>query len=74
MDLHMPELNGYEASKIIRTSENVKNKNIPIIALTASVMVDIQQKIEEVGITDYILKPLNPNELYEKVLREIKGL
>lgn len=72
MDLHMPELNGYEASKIIHTSENVKNKNIPIIALTASVMVDIQQKIEEVGITDYILKPLNPKELYEKVLRKIK--
>ena len=74
MDLHMPELNGYEASKIIRTSENVKNKNIPIIALTASVMPDIQQKIKRVGITDYILKPLNPKELYEKVLRKIKGL
>jgi len=74
MDLHMPELNGYEASKIIRTSENVKNKNIPIIALTASVMPDIQQKIERVGITDYILKPINPKELYQKVLRKIKGL
>ncbi len=74
MDLHMPELNGYEASKIIRTSENVKNKNIPIIALTASVIVDIQQKIEKVGITDYILKPLNPKELYEKILKKIKGL
>ena len=74
MDLHMPELNGYEASKIIRTSENVKNNNIPIIALTASVMPDIQQKIERVGITDYILKPINPKELYQKVLRKIKGL
>lgn len=74
MDLHMPKLNGYKASKIIRTSENVKNNNIPIIALTASVMPDIQKKIEKVGITDYILKPLNPKELYEKVLRKIKGL
>lgn len=74
MDLHMPELNGYEASEIIRTSENVKNKNIPIIALTASVMPDIQQKIERIGITDYILKPFNPKELYQKVLKKIKGL
>jgi len=74
MDLHMPELNGYEASKIIRTSENVKNKNIPIIALTASVMPDIQQKIERVGITDYILKPINPKELYQIILKKIKGL
>jgi PAS domain S-box-containing protein len=72
MDLNMPVLSGYEASKIIRNSKNEKCKNIPILALTASMKIDIQQKIEKAGITEYILKPFNPNELYDKILSESK--
>lgn len=63
MDLHMPILNGYDASK-----EILKEKpTLPILALTASAMLDIREKAFSSGMVDYITKPFNPNELFEKV-------
>ncbi len=63
MDLHMPEMNGYEACKLIM---EIKPK-LPIIALTASAMLNIRDKAFEVGMVDYVTKPFEPNELYEKI-------
>lgn len=63
MDLHMPEMNGYEACKQIML---IKPK-LPIIALTASAMLNIRDKAFEVGMVDYVTKPFEPNELYEKI-------
>jgi len=63
MDLHMPEMNGYEACKHII---QIKPK-LPIIALTASAMLNIRDKAFEVGMVDYVTKPFEPNELYEKI-------
>ncbi|MBE9510604.1 MAG: PAS domain S-box protein [Bacteroidetes bacterium] len=71
MDLHMPEMNGFEATKIIRKSDHDKIRSIPIIALTASVMSDVQSKIEQSGLNDYILKPFNPSELYNKIFMQV---
>jgi len=63
MDLHMPEMNGYEACREIM---KLKPK-LPIIALTASAMLNIRDKAFDVGMVDYVTKPFEPNELYEKI-------
>lgn len=68
MDLQMPEKDGYMATSEIREF----NKEIPIIALTASVMLDIKDRAFEVGMTDFVTKPFNPNELYGKIHRYAK--
>lgn len=63
MDLHMPEMNGYEACKQII----ILKPKLPIIALTASAMLNIRDKAYDVGMVDYVTKPFEPNELYEKI-------
>jgi CheY-like chemotaxis protein len=55
MDIQMPELNGYEASKIIR--ELSKETYVPIIALTAGTLEDERAKCIEAGMDDFISKP-----------------
>jgi signal transduction histidine kinase/CheY-like chemotaxis protein len=65
MDLHMPLMNGYDATEKILS----KRTDIPILALTASAMLDIKDKAFKCGMLDYITKPFNPNELYEKIRR-----
>ncbi len=71
LDLHMPEMDGFKATKIIRKSDHDKIRNIPIIALTASVMSDVQSKIEKADFNDYVLKPFNPTELYNKIFMQV---
>lgn len=69
MDLQMPVMDGYEASKAIRSLD----KEIPIIALTASVMQEIQDKVENIGMNAFVSKPLNPNELYLQISKYLKN-
>jgi CheY-like chemotaxis protein len=68
MDLQMPVLDGLEATKIIRQMVDPKKANIPIIALTASALFDIKDKVYNSGMNDYVSKPFKPNELLEKIL------
>ncbi|EOQ97715.1 PAS domain S-box protein [Leptospira wolbachii serovar Codice str. CDC] len=65
MDLHMPNLDGYMATKRIR--ENPDWKNLPIIALTASAQLETKDKIHAEGMNDFISKPFYPNDLYKKL-------
>jgi CheY-like chemotaxis protein len=67
MDIHMPEMDGYEATRRIRSMSDEAKAGIPIIALTASVSQDINLKIKEVGMDDYVRKPFNSKELYIKL-------
>lgn len=69
MDIQMPEMNGYEATKAIRLMDNEHYKKVPIIALTASAMMEIRDKIEENGLNDCITKPFKPEELKETIAR-----
>lgn len=64
MDMHMPIMDGYTATKKIRE----KGIQIPIIALTASLPKDVENQIIETGINDIVVKPFEPDELYRKVL------
>ncbi len=59
MDLEMPEMNGYAATKIIRETDN----SIPIIAFTATLLDDMDNLISKEGFNDYILKPFRPADL-----------
>jgi len=65
MDLHMPVMDGYAAAEIIRKY----NDKIPIIAITADVMSSIREKCNAAGINDIITKPINPNLMYNTLLR-----
>ncbi len=69
MDLQMPELDGFETTKRIRSKADLKYKNIPILALTASSINDIRASIIEAGMNDYISKPFESEELYGKILK-----
>ena len=61
LDIQMPEKNGYETTLEIRKNE--KLKNLPIIALTAGIMVGEKEKCLENGMDDYISKPFKLIEL-----------
>jgi len=67
MDIHMPIMDGYEASSIIRNFTDSQKAAVPIIALTASVAMDVRNKIAEAGINDFIPKPFSPDELKSKL-------
>ena len=69
MDLQMPVLNGFDATVEIRKMTDPKKAAIPIIALTASALNDIKEKVREAGMNDYISKPFNPQELLGKIQR-----
>ncbi len=63
MDIQMPEMDGYEATKIIKQYRPA----LPVIAQTAFVMSEEKEKCIEIGFDDYIAKPINLNELLEKI-------
>ncbi|MCB9397819.1 MAG: PAS domain S-box protein [Acidobacteria bacterium] len=63
MDLQMPILDGYQATRQIRQL----GITTPILALTADALSDGRAKAEEMGMNDYITKPFNPKELFEKI-------
>lgn len=69
MDVRMPEMDGYEASLIIRALPGYED--IPIIALTADSIQDIQQKTEAVHFTDVITKPFDPGILRQKIFQNV---
>jgi len=72
MDLHMPVMDGIEATKILRSSEDKKISSIPIVALTAAIMSESHDKIEELNINDYVLKPFKPHDLFSRILKHIR--
>jgi signal transduction histidine kinase/ActR/RegA family two-component response regulator len=68
MDVHMPEVNGYTATQVIRTMSEVKNAaTVPIVAMTASVFREDVEKCLSVGMTDHIGKPVEFPELIRKM-------
>ncbi len=75
MDCIMPEMDGYKATEIIRQMAENKKRNIPIIALSATIEKDANKKFLAAGMNDYLSKPLKRDELQatlEKWLNESK--
>ena len=68
MDLQMPIMDGYEATKAIREGKiNAFNKDIAIIAVTADAMPKTKDRVLEIGMNDYMTKPIDKNELFNKI-------
>jgi signal transduction histidine kinase/ActR/RegA family two-component response regulator len=63
MDLEMPEMDGFEATKLIRQ----KNPSAKVIAFTAAVFDNMQTELKEKGFSDYMQKPFRPAELHKKL-------
>jgi two-component system cell cycle response regulator DivK len=65
MDMMMPDMDGYEAIKHIRQSQQLKNK--PVIAVTAQAMLGDKERCIEAGADGYISKPINIDELMKQL-------
>ncbi|EDM37197.1 sensory transduction histidine kinase [Pedobacter sp. BAL39] len=69
MDIQMPEMDGYDATIAIRSLPDEKYKNLPIIALTASAMLDAKDRVFTVGMNDFLSKPFAPEDLFQRLLK-----
>jgi signal transduction histidine kinase/ActR/RegA family two-component response regulator len=68
MDLQMPIMDGYEATIAIRNGEaGISNAKIPIIAVTADVMETTKQRVKEIGMNNYLSKPIKKETLFQMI-------
>ena len=69
MDCHMPEMDGFEATRAIRRMEASSGKHTPIIAVTALAMAGDRERCIEAGMDEYISKPIHAEVLEQKLSR-----
>ena len=67
MDLSLPVIDGWEAARRLKANNDLKH--IPVIALTAHVMIGDEDRARECGCDDYLTKPLDEDLLFEKLNR-----
>ena len=67
MDLHMPVMDGYEATMLLRK----RGETLPIIALTASTPKEVESEAFAAGLNDVVVKPFSPDELYRVILQYV---
>ena len=70
MDIMMPVMNGYEATKMIRSLDREDAKKIPIIAMTANAFTEDRIKAKEAGMDEHIAKPVDV-ELLIKIIHKL---
>ncbi|WP_295030304.1 response regulator [Shewanella sp.] len=69
MDCLMPEMDGYQATRVIRAGNaGAANKDIVIVAMTANAMMGDREKCIDSGMNDYLPKPINPDKLLDKLI------
>lgn len=68
MDLHMPVLDGYQATIALRE----KGTKVPILALTASILSDESQKVKSNGFTGVVIKPFEPKSFLNTLVRSLE--
>jgi signal transduction histidine kinase/CheY-like chemotaxis protein len=69
MDIQMPVMDGYTATKEIRKF----NKKIPVLALSASIFMEVRDKINECGMNGFIFKPFDPQDLLNQIEQAINS-
>ena len=67
MDIEMPLMDGYEATRTIRETQSISGRRVPIIAMTAHAMTGDKEKCLEAGMDGYVSKPINVAELLEAI-------
>ena len=65
MDIQMPVMDGYEATRTIRELEKQRNRSVPIVAMTANAFMEDIQKSKEAGMNAHLAKPLDIRQLME---------
>ena len=70
MDIMMPVMNGYEATKMIRSLDREDAKEVPIIAMTANAFTEDRIKAKEAGMDEHISKPIDM-KLLVKIIHEL---
>jgi len=70
MDIQMPIMDGYQATKTVR--KNPKYVDLPIIAMTANAMAGDKEKCIKAGMNEHVSKPINPNILFETLVQYVK--
>jgi len=70
MDLQMPVMDGYTATMTIRKDE--RYNHLPIVAMTADAMMGIKEKCIQVGMMDFVTKPIDPDEMFGALVTWIK--
>ncbi len=68
MDLQMPIMDGFETAKFIREQMSGSTASLPILAMTAHAHISEGEKYKEFGMNDYLLKPFDPQQLFEKIV------
>ena len=69
MDIMMPVMNGYEATKMIRSLDREDAKEVPIIAMTANAFTEDRIRAKEAGMDEHVAKPVDV-ELLKKVIHK----
>ena len=69
MDVQMPDMDGFEATMMIRQEEAATGRHIPIVAMTAHAMKGDQERCLEAGMDSYVSKPIRPDHLMEVIAR-----
>jgi len=72
MDIHMPEVDGYEATQLIRHMGDTIKAAVPIVALTANAFKKETDRFAEAGFNDYITKPFTEAGLYECIKKQLQ--
>ncbi len=71
MDLQMPEMGGFECTRIIRKREQVSGSHLPIIAMTAHAMKGDDASCLAAGMDAYLSKPIQPDDLFDMIERHL---
>ena len=71
MDIQLPGIDGYEATRQIKQLESMKN--VPIIAITSYAMAGDRETVMEAGCSGYLEKPINPLTIMDQIEKIIKG-
>jgi two-component system, sensor histidine kinase and response regulator len=74
MDVMMPEMDGFEATKRIREKEKAGGTHLPIIALTAHAMQGDKERCLSAGMDGYVSKPIKLEELFSVIEKVVPGI
>ena len=74
MDVQMPVMDGYTATRKIRALDDPARAKLPILAMTAQDAISVSSQCRQYGMDDYVLKPADPEQLTKMILKYVKTI